>query len=175
MNKQLRFKLTKIIEGEGDKNWWNPKEFEEVVRSQIPQQLNIVSVPPSPSGNYNCFVYAFGLENDPEFLGGNNPTQKEFIRYLLNRNILKISEKSSKGDLIFYEDAEETITHGGIMQDDKTILSKWMWGALFMHDVWDVPSSFGDKVFYCKPLSPQTTKDNYIIYRNSGVKIDPIS
>jgi len=50
-----------------------------------------------------------------------------------------------------------------------------MWGALFSHAFWDVPSSFGDKVFYCKTPNAQETKQAYIEYRESRVKIDPIS
>jgi len=175
MDKAVREKLTKIIETEGDTNWWNPEEFKEYVRSQLPLELKIISVPPSPAGNFNCFVYALKLENDSEFLGGNNPIQKEFIQYLLDRGVLKKVENPSTGDLVFYEDDKSTITHGGTVQSDGSILSKWMWGALFSHELWDVPSSFGNKVFYCKPIDSQTAKKSYVEYRDSGVKIDPIS
>lgn len=174
MNKIAREKLTKLIEAEGKTNWWNPEEFKEHVRSQLPIELNIISVPPSPSGNYNCFVYALGLENDPEFLGGQNPIQKEFIRYLLNQHVLTRVETPSSGDFIFYEDDKGAITHGGIVQPDDSILSKWMWGALIKHQLWDVPSSFGDKVFYCSPIQPPKAKQIYTEYK-SGVKIAPIS
>lgn len=175
MDKIAREKLAKIIEAEGDKNWWNPEEFEKHVRSQLPVELKIISVPPSPAGNFNCFVYALGLENDPEFLGGQNPIQKEFIRYLLSRGILEKTENPSARDLVFYEDARGGISHGGIVQSDGSILSKWMWGALFNHDLWDVPSTFGEKIFYCKSIEPRTAKQSYIEYRDSGIEIKPIS
>lgn len=175
MNKTEREKLTEIIEADEGTNWWQPKEFEERIRSQLPTDLEIISAPPSPSGNYNCFVYALGLENDSEFLGGQNPIQKEFIRYLLENGTLQLIESPRLGDLVFYEDDSRTITHGGIVQKDGLILSKWMWGALFAHKVWDVPSSFGDTVFYCKAISPQIAKEAYLAYKNSGVAIRPIT
>lgn len=175
MDKAVRERLTEIIEADGGTNWWNPQEFKEHVRSQLPVELNIISVPPNPAGNFNCFVYALDLENDPEFLGGHNPIQKEFIQHLLNQGVLHKTEDPIAGDLVFYEDDHQVITHSGIVQPDGSILSKWMWGALFKHELWDVPSSFGDKVFYCKPITPETAKKIYIEYRDSGVKIDPIS
>lgn len=175
MEKTEREKLTKIIEQENGSKWWDPREFQRVIRDQLPTQLSIVSVPPNPSGNFNCFVYAFGLEEDPEFLGGQNPIQKEFVRYLLNLHVLEKVEHPSADDLVFYEDKSGAITHGGIVQSDGSILSKWMWGALFSHKLWDVPSSFGDKVFYTRRPDAKKIKTVYIEYKNSGVKIAPIS
>jgi hypothetical protein len=175
MNKKDRENLAKIIEADGGTNWWQPVEFEAKIRSQLPTELKIVSVPPNPSSNFNCFVYALNLENDSEFLGGQNPIQKEFIRHLLNNGLLKIAEHPEKGTLVFYEDDSDIITHAGIMQSKADVLSKWMWGALFAHKLWDVPSSFGNKVFYCPPISRKTAKEVYFAYRNSGVEIKPIT
>ncbi len=175
MDKGEREKLTEIIEADSGSKWWVPEEFEKHIRSQLPTELHIISAPPSGVGNYNCFVYALGLENDSEFLGGQNPIQKEFIRYLLSRKILTLTEKPSAGDLIFYEGNDGATTHGGIVQNDKSILSKWMWGALFSHAIWDVPSSFGYKIFYAEKPDSRVVKEEYISYRNSGVEIAPIS
>jgi len=175
MDRKSREELTAIIEAENGKKWWVPKEFEEHIRSKLPTSLEIISAPPSGAGNFNCFVYALGLENDHEFLGGKNPIQQEFIKYLFNKGILNRKEEASAGDLVFYQNETGEITHGGIVQTDKSILSKWMWGALFAHALWDVPSSFGDIVFYSNPLAPDEAKKEYIEYRDSGVEIKPIS
>lgn len=170
-----RKKLTQIIEADEGRNWWVPEVFENKVRSQLPTELEIISPPPIEEGNYNCFVFALGLENDREFLGGNNPIQKEFIRHLLSREILKVREDSIPGTLVFYEDDSTTITHGGIMSTPEEVISKWMWGPIIRHKLWDVPSSFGDKIFYCDSISPQTAKEEYMRYKDSGVEIKPIT
>jgi hypothetical protein len=175
MNKAEREKLTEIIEADEGTNWWQPVEFEAKIKSQLPTQLKIVSVPPSPSGNFNCFVYALNLESDSEFLGGQNPIQKEFIRHLLNNGLLQLTEYPEKGNLVFYEDESDVITHAGIMQSKSDVLSKWMWGALFAHKLWDVPSSFGDRVFYCKPPNHTLIKKEYLQYKDSGVEIRAIN
>ena len=175
MNKEFREKLTEIIEMEVGKNWWVPENFERHIRAQLPLELKIIAVPPAYDINYNCFVFAFGLENDSEFLGCKNPVQQEFIRHLLSENILKVKEVASSGDLVFYEDESGSITHGGIMQSENKVISKWMWGPLIEHDLMDVPASFGDKVFFCEPIESEIIKTEYRNYKNSGVYIKPIS
>ncbi len=174
MNKIDREKLTELIETEGGNKWWVPEEFEKHIRSQLPTELKIIAPPPATAGNYNCFVYAFGLENDREFLGGQNPIQKEFVRYLLSKGVLQVKEMHAAGDLIFYEDASQAITHGGIMWSPTKVISKWMWGCTIEHDLWDVPSSFGDKVFFCNPVESRMVKQMYQEYKGSGVEIMPI-
>jgi len=174
MNKIERQKLTEIIETEGGNKWWVPEEFEKHIRPQLPTELEIVAPPPALSGNYNCFVYAFGLEKDREFLGGQNPIQKEFVRYLLSKGVLQAKDKPEAGDLVFYEDAFKAITHGGIMRSPAKVISKWMWGCTIEHDLWDVPSSFGDNVFFCSPVESRMVRHIYQEYKDSGVEIMPI-
>ncbi len=170
-----REKLTQIIEADEGRNWWMPESFERLIRSQLPSELEIVSAPPFEQENYNCFVYVLGLNNDPDFLGGNNPIQKEFIRYLLKHGLLQPTDIPTSGSLVFYEDKDFVITHGGIVIDRENIISKWMWGPTIRHNLWDVPSSFGNKIFHCNPVSSQVAKEAYLEYKNSGVEIRPIT
>ena len=174
MEKNDRQKLTELIEEEGGKKWWVPAEFEAHIRSQLPTDLQVIAPPPAYSGNYNCFVFAFGLESDSSFLGGQNPIQKEFVRYLLSRNILERVEKPERGSLVFYEDNSGAITHAGIMRSEDDVISKWMWGATIEHALWDVPSSFGDTFFFCTPVASEVIRREYEQYRDSGVHIEPI-
>lgn len=174
MEKNNRQALTELIEEEGGKKWWVPAEFESHIRSRLPTDLQIIAPPPAYSGNYNCFVFAFGLENDSAFLGGQNPIQKEFVRYLLNQGILEKTQQPVSGSLVFYEDESGAITHGGIMRSAQEVISKWMWGATIQHALWDVPSSFGDNVFFCEAVPASVVKREYEKYRDSGVEIRPI-
>ena len=175
MNKSGREKLTKIIESEKGVNWWDADKFETFVHAQLPVTLSVVSLPPIYSKNYNCFVFTFGLEKDLDFLGGKNPVQQEFVKYLINKNILRTKDNFSAGDFIFYKNINGDITHGGIIKDSKRVISKWMWGPIIIHDIWDVPTSFGDTVFFSLPLSPEIIKKEYETYKNSDVVIEHIS
>ncbi|MBL7045706.1 MAG: hypothetical protein ISR99_01605 [Parcubacteria group bacterium] len=143
-----RHKLTEIIEAESGKNWWEPEIFGSVVRPQLPDELEVILSPPRYEDNYNCFVYAFELESDEEFLGGSNPVQQEFVKWLIVENVLKETNNPEVGNLVFYKNEQGDITHGGIMQDEDTVVSKWMWGPIIRHKLFDVPASFGDNVFF---------------------------
>lgn len=167
MDKISREKLTELIEKEDGNKWWYPEEFEKEIRLQLHTSLKIIAPPPAYAGNYNCFVFAFGFENEKEFLGGNNPVYQEFVKWLLDKNVLEIIEQPSFGDLVFYKDDSDTITHSGIMQSIDDVVSKWMWGATIAHKLWDVPSSFGDKVFFCKNITPSLAKEKYKEFSNA--------
>lgn len=167
--------VTGIIEKEDGVNWWKPELFAKNILSELPKEWDIVSPPPAEESNYNCFVFAFGLENDTDFLGGKNPIQKEFVRHLLAKSILEeTSDELAPGNLVFYEADDGVITHGGIVQDDGKILSKFMWGPTVRHELWNVPSSFGDRVFYTSRPDFGVVKEEYERYRDSGVEIKPI-
>ncbi len=170
-----REQLTNIIEENDGLNWWKPSEFEIHIRERLPKELELVSPPPAYSDNYNCFVFALGLQNDSDFLGDNNPIQKEFILHLLKLQILESKDQGVSGDLIFYIDDTGAITHSGIVQEQDYVLSKWMWGPTCKHKTFEVPSSFGNKVFFSKPADTSIIKDTYTQYKNSGVEIEPIS
>ena len=174
MNKLEREELTKTIEQEDGNFLWKKDTFIEKIQPYLPKSLEIVSLPPEYENNYNCFVYAFGLENDPEFLGGKNPIQKEFIRYLMLWNFLEKDSSLQKGNVIFYIDKDDTITHSGILVDDQHVISKWMWGPIIKNKIMDVPSSFGDTYVTYKPVSPEFVKKKYFEYKESGVEIQPI-
>ncbi|MDO8470995.1 MAG: hypothetical protein Q7S49_00065 [bacterium] len=174
MDKTAREKLTEIIEAEGGTKWWVPEEFEKHVRVRLPAELKIIAPPPASSENYNCFVFAFRLENDKEFLGGQNPIQQELVKSSLLKGILKVKDNPTAGDLVFYKNNSGIITHSGIMQSANKLVSKWMWGCTIEHDLWDVPSSFGDEVFFCSPVEPIVIKEAYLEYRDDSVGINPI-
>jgi hypothetical protein len=169
-----RERLTNLIEEDGGKNWWVPEAFTIYILPRLPKELKVVGVPPQYQENYNCFVYAFGLQNYNSFLGGKNPVQQEFIKHLLNNHVLEVIESPIVGDLVFYRDSEGNITHGGIVKLDTIVISKWMWGPIIENRVEDMPTSFGEDIFYTKSLPLEKTLTEYEAYKNSGVEIKPI-
>lgn len=169
-----RTELTNIIEAEHGNNWWNPELFELKVRPLLPDELSVVAPPPVYEQNYNCFVYAFGLQDDPEFLGGNNPVQQEFVKWLISNKSLTLAETVDQGNLVFYENEKGEITHGGIMQSKETVISKWMWGPTIVHKLLDVPASFGEKLSFFISPGAQEIKMQYVAYKNTGAEIKPI-
>lgn len=150
---ELRQKLGKLVSLENKENWWRPELFDANTRTHIPSELEIVSPPPPEDENYNCFVYALGLQDKPELLGNNG---WEFTRNLgpvfdemITNHMLQPSEAPSQGNLIVYRAQDKTISHVGVMENDQAVLSKWSWGPLIRHKIFDVPDHYGDIVeFY---------------------------
>lgn len=128
--------------------------FEKFTRAQIPSALEIVAPPPAEEQNYNCFVYVLGLQNDERFLGnkGWEFTRKldEFFDEMIAQNVLEQVEKGDSNDLIVYRADSGKISHVGLMQDEDTVLSKWSWGPLLRHKIFDVPDHYGDTVEFYK-------------------------
>ena len=169
-----RTSLTKIIESENGINWWKPDLFEKNIKPFLPNELKIVSSPPRYENNFNCFVFIFGLQDNSDFLGGKNPIQQEFIKYLIKNDILIPLESPQINGLILYENEKGEITHGGIMAGKDQVLSKWMWGPIIEHKIWDVPSSFGNKISFFKRPATIEINGKYNDYKNTGVYIKPI-
>ncbi len=169
-----RKRLTEIIETDYGNNWWKPNLFESKIRHLLPAEVNIVAPPPEEADNYNCFVFAFGLQSNHEFLGGKNPIQQEFVKHLIFSNTLIATLKPLVGDFVFYKNNNDEITHGGIMQNSNSVISKWMWGPIVAHALFDVPSSFGDDILFFKAPNVSDIKEEYYKYKNTGVYIQPI-
>ena len=141
----------------------------------MPKELEIISPPPQKENNYNCFTFTFGLKDDPEFLGGKNPIQQEFVKHLIMKNILLPVSEPASGDFVFYKNDAGKVTHSGIFESTDQVISKWMWGPIIRHGLKEVPLSFGDVELFFEPLSSSKIKEVYNTYKESGIKIKPIS
>ena len=152
-NLELRRKLEKLVSSENEENWWRLELFEKNTRQQIPPELEIIAAPPAEEANYNCFVYVLGLQNDPRFLGNSG---WEFTRKLgsvfdemISADILKSVDVQKSGDMVLYRASDGTISHVGLMGDANIVVSKWSWGPLIKHSIFDVPDHYGNEVeFY---------------------------
>ncbi len=150
----LRKKLDEFLSEENEQSWWKPDLFETSVRGRLPKELEILSPPPAEQNNFNCFVYALGLEHDPSFLGNNNwDFTKELDRVyeqLISQNLLTETQTPTPGDLVVYRTKDGMMSHVGRVHDNGTIISKWSWGPLLKHSTLAVPASYGDDVRYYK-------------------------
>ena len=152
-NKDIRKKLGEIVSPENEENWCNPELFEKNIRFKLPRELEILSLPPEEKLNYNCFVYVLGLQNNPLFQGsiGWDFTRSlgNVFDELIDNKLLKKTEIPKKNDLIIYRTDSEEISHVGLVESQRKIVSKWSWGPIIRHSIFDVPDHYGNKVeFY---------------------------
>jgi len=153
-NQITRKKLGELVSDKNADNWWRPELFEKYTHPQIPVALEIVASPPAEEQNYNCFVYVLGLHNDERFLGnkGWDFTRKldALFDEMIEQKILEKIEKPERGNLVVYRADSGKISHVGLMEDGSTVISKWSWGPLLRHKIFDVPDHYGDAVEFYK-------------------------
>ncbi|MEX2436818.1 MAG: hypothetical protein WD471_01480 [Candidatus Paceibacterota bacterium] len=153
---ELRKQLSRIVSLENERNWYIQELFEKNTLPQLPKEVQLVKSPPEESENYNCFMYVLGLHE-------NNNTLKEtggflfsaFIEQLIDIGEMKEAHQKSVGDIVLYKNEEihsNEFTHSGIVQEDGKIISKWSWGPILIHGLFDVPLSYGNSVGYYEPI-----------------------
>lgn len=137
-------------------DWWQLERFVTYTKHLLPPELEILADPPPEHENYNCFLYALGLHTNKTVL---QETQgfiyDSLIKHLLTTGDLVKTDTPQNEDYIVYQDLvhyPNNLTHIGIVEDDK-VISKWAWGPLVKHSIWDVPAEYGDAIFYIRPIS----------------------
>ncbi len=115
---------------------------------------------------FNCFVYVFGLNTDPDFIYfGNTPPQisidGESISSLIKYNILKPVKIPKIGDYIFYK-KDNYFTHAGVMLTKDVVISKLgTEGFIQKHKIEDIFTKYGSEVTYFKKVFPDQVKRFY--------------
>ncbi len=163
-----RKKLDEIILRDHGNNWWNPDLFHENTLALLPAELEIVQIPPENTYNYNCFLYVLNLYNDQEIIKDcKGFLQDTFFQKMIDLGELEKTDNPMDGDYIAYQDLKRyptLITHVGVVNGAK-VVSKWAWGPLIRHDIWDVPDSYGETMWYIKSISNEKAKELYWKYK----------
>jgi len=169
-----RKELDKIIQTNRGNYWWKPDLFSKYTLDKLPKELEILESPPEKNRNYNCFIYILGLSDDKEVIKDSNGfIYDTLIQKWINNRELSMTDKPRKGDYIIYRDLEnypDVITHGGILTEDKGIISKWAWGPLFKHKIFDVPESYGNNISFIKAITKEKAKELYFRDREFNKK-----
>ncbi|MEY4440691.1 MAG: hypothetical protein RLY49_317 [Candidatus Parcubacteria bacterium] len=168
-----RKELDNIIESNKKENWWKPELFKDEVLELLPRELEIVSLPPEENENYNCFIYTLGLKNNFEIISQTGGfIYSNFFRKLIEDNVFKKVTKPEAGDFILYRNEiayPGEITHSGIVGENDKIISKWAWGPIIRHNIFDVPESYGDNVEYFKGISGEFAINLFNKYKKFNI------
>ncbi len=154
--KNLRELLGAFITDENRENWCVPENFDNFFRSQIPQSIKIVKLPPRREMNYNCFMYTFGMANSSDFLGSKGRlVNSKAVKGLIENKVLEPCDEPRMGDIVIYFDKEkeDIPVHAGIFDGEDYVISKWSCGPIFRHKTFDLPEQYGDKVKYYRQVS----------------------
>ena len=169
-NKELRSELSAITRE-------NPLRHPEMVASLARKHMHSISVVRDEAGQVhrilaNCFEFAFGLRQFDEY---DNITlcdyqeglhqfvaNSKFVAYLLEKGILKECSTRPEGNLALYFNSGGKPTHAGLLVGEDRIRSKWGIGLLWDHELWEVPSSYGDNVRYYERPDPQAVFEAFL-------------
>lgn len=166
--------LDALIATNDYKNWWQPDLFKLHTKDKLPPELEILANPLPEDENYNCFVYALGLYQDKEILEETKGfIYDSFIKHLLDVGELQKTDKPADGDFVVYQDLKnypDNLTHIGVLDGDQ-IMSKWAWGPLVRHDLWNVPREYGDSHYYIRAITSDKAKKLYRVYKQFNKKI----
>ena len=174
MDKEQRENLDKILHQNGGDDWWHADLFEKNTKNILPKDLEILANLPSEDRNYNCFIYALGLEEDQEILQDSHGfIYDTFFQKLIDKKIVEFTDSPQPGDYVLYRNSEKypnEITHIGVIERESKIVSKWAWGPLLRHSLLDVPASYGDEISYVKRISKERAKDLYYQFKEFNKK-----
>jgi len=156
MNTALRKRLQELTTRSRDSLAELPALVLELA-TEIPHSVELAPNPPLlPIADYNCIEFALGLAGHPQVhllsnLLPSTSCNTEFASLLASGHLTE-TEVPSVGDLILYCDTKR-ITHAGIVSGSR-ITSKWGFGQLWLHGVFEVPAQYGDTVRFYRPLPP---------------------
>lgn len=168
-----RKQLDDIIMKNETNDWWQPDLFVQNTKHLLPPELEILADPPPENQNYNCFIYILGLHENPNVLQETNGfIYDSFLQHLIKIGELERTDSPVNGDYIVYQDLEnypDSLTHIGVLDGGK-VVSKWAWGPLVKHDLWDVPAEYGNDVFYVKAIAKDQAESLFNQYKGANKK-----
>lgn len=171
MNLPTRKFLAGIVSSKNEENWYKPDLFRKNTLPLLPKEIEVIEFPPEESRNYNCFIYVLGLQNEPEILRETKGfIYSSFIEKLLEEKELVKVEYPRSGDIIFYRNYDGLITHAGKIAEDDFIISKWSWGPVLKHRIFDVPDFYGDEISYYQKIEHDGALKLYTRYKSSNIK-----
>ena len=151
---QIREYLSTIVTPQNVANWTEPVCFEKNTRTILPPALEIIAPPPLAAENYNCFVYALHLQHTAYYLGHSGWDAAcrlgDHIQQDIEYGIWKQVHAPEQGSMIVYRTDTQDISHVGIMDTVTHVISKWSWGPLLRHAIFDVPAHYGNSIAYYK-------------------------
>jgi hypothetical protein len=131
----------------------------------------------TPIERYTCIVHAIDfIAYEPYEIVARDYLEvfagSEFLRYLLDNDILESSCSPKSGDMVFYSDPQK-IQHAGIFMSNNCVKSKWGTGNLWRHGLLEVPSSYGKQISYYSALPREEMIEHFFDFAETkGIQFE---
>lgn len=119
----------------------------DLARPFIPESLEIIGLPDTAKKQINCHGYTFKKDGWYKV--------KNVRNLILNKNLLEVVEPEAENIIVYYlRDSEPLpiIKHTGIYIGNGKVRSKWACGPILIHDVFNVPFSYGEIIKFFKKV-----------------------
>jgi hypothetical protein len=169
-NLLLREELNQVLAKENsDAELKEQIQLIDDLRAQQPHSITLLrETVPNVLPRFNCYQYAFGLENvtlTTGFLREIRPG-RDFMHSLMHHLLEEISlEDTKSGDHVLYEDSR--IEHAGKMNAG-AVESKWGLGHLWRHGLYELPLKYGNRARFFRSISPEDALAAFLAYHPGG-------
>jgi hypothetical protein len=145
-----------------------PKEFFgrfEEIKKKCGHSIYATS---SSRENFNCFAYAFGISDHPDFeqlvLSTRNLAvlNSALVLAELENGLTELrADEVQPGDIALYFDSDKLMHAAEVkhIADAVEVYSKWGPNELYAHQLWEVPLSYGQTVRYFRRGDPEELLD----------------
>lgn len=143
----------------------------EALQHTKPHTVKLVRIAEKRKDRYNCFMYALnvvGIKEIEDLLSTRIFTLKfgsEFMQDLFQKGLVS---EDKHGTVAVYFDGP-TPTHAGAVAKGR-VTSKWGMGNLWEHEVWEVPSSYGNNVRFVRIADPKAITQAFQHFAENGGK-----
>ncbi|MGB8294414.1 MAG: hypothetical protein WCG85_03220 [Polyangia bacterium] len=133
----------------------------------------------NPDHEYTCFQYAFELQVIPCPISNicrihDVYPDSRFVEFLLQSRLQHVASADARaGDVIIWND-NNRVRHAGRRVEDG-IVSKWGTGHIWRHDLFEVPSAYGDTATSFHPLTSADSLDAFVIFARQQLGDDAVS
>ncbi|OGM18876.1 hypothetical protein A2686_05060 [Candidatus Woesebacteria bacterium RIFCSPHIGHO2_01_FULL_38_10] len=145
---QIRERLSLLCSDRDEYPTDDSEKFRDVFFPEFSNILEVIEPPPGSFIQYNCYAHVLGLKG---------VIFKEVVVAVIEEFKQEPTDSPKTGDIVIYRNTQmgnklyTTIEHAGILSESKKVISKWGEGALFKHDIFYVPLSYGNVVEFYKP------------------------
>jgi len=137
---------------------------------RLPHSITLVSkaIPgDAATYSYTCFQHAFELTAPPKLivdiatLWRHVYPNSKFVAYLIEHHLEEVSagDVRDQGVVVYFNGG--VARHAGRVQGD-SIVSKWGTAHLWRHALYEVPSAYGDKVRFFRPLCREDSQEAFV-------------
>lgn len=122
-----------------------------------------------PAGNYNCFAYAFGLADHPDFKALVLKTGKTAVMNsafaaaeLARTDMVEITQQEAQPNDIVAYFSEGVLKHAARISNISAVpflRSKWGPGELHAHGLEEVPWTYGEQMRFFRSPDPEIVLD----------------